>query len=156
MNKKSIQGFTLLELLVVIVILGIVASVASFSLGNNEKKQSETLGESLKQLILLSEEEATLRAAPIKIIVDHTAHFYIYSYKNATWEPLTDRPYQLPLKTSHITLSTNTPHNTLFISESGELSPFVMTIQTKHGNPYQLIGETSGEMSLKAPSHEYV
>ena len=58
------RGFTLLELLVVLVIISIVASMAMLTIGHNQNKEMETFTKELTQTLTLAEEQACCSLRP--------------------------------------------------------------------------------------------
>lgn len=100
--QRRQTGFTLLELLVVIVILGIVAATAVFSigtLGRDDRLQEEALR--LTTLLRLASEEALLSGRDIGLYLEEDNYrFLLYSRETFQWLLLEGddifRPWNLP------------------------------------------------------------
>jgi len=101
-RQRCQKGFTLLELLVVIVILGVVAATAVFSigtLGRDDRLQEEALR--LTTLLRLASEEALLTGRDIGLYLEEDNYrFLLYSRETVQWLVLEGddifRPWKLP------------------------------------------------------------
>lgn len=91
-NKIHSPGFSLLELLVVIVILAVMASVLIPSIGNSNRK---TLGaaESLVLMINMAQQEAIMTSRVWQMVVDlENTHYRFQQLGNLEFEDITTRP----------------------------------------------------------------
>src|SRR5438105_3387067 len=76
LHHRRTLGFTLIEILIVIVIISIVTGIAALTISRNQQKQYEYLATSLSHLITLAEEEAMLRPTTLGLaFTDHTFQF---------------------------------------------------------------------------------
>lgn len=82
-------GFTLIEVLVVIVIIGIVAGAAVLALGDSRPRELRSEGRRLLQVLEWAAEEAVLRQAQLGIVVDDDG------YRLLEWSP-TQRAWLSP------------------------------------------------------------
>ena len=81
MRQRSSKGFTLIEILIVIVIISITAGVAVMTLSMNQHKKFELVSQRMVNLILLAEEEAMLRSVILGFTVSaHSFQFYEYQH----------------------------------------------------------------------------
>ncbi len=154
MHKKD-KGFTLIEILIVMVIIGIIAGVAVITIHSNQQKQYETFANQLTNAIVLAEQEAMLRPATLSLtFTSRSFQFYILQRDN-TWAPIHITSAVLPSNLK-ITLKINNemiPANehALIIPPSNDLMPFVIFIGKQGEKPYyQIIGKTNGEVSSEA------
>lgn len=83
------RGFTLLELLVVVVIVGITLGMVSFNAMPNSKKSLQNEAQRIALLLQAARDEAIVRNRPVAFEAD--ANHYSFKVRNDTkWEPITD------------------------------------------------------------------
>ena len=115
------SGFTLLELLVVLVVMGIMLGMVSMSAIPNKKQALTGDAQRIALLLQLAREEAIVRNRPIAFEMD-SDQFRFYIRGDNSWEPLTD--------------------NDLFRERSFQKSPLVITMQpspTQSALPLRII-----------------
>jgi general secretion pathway protein H len=167
-TTTSASGFTLLELLVVLVIIGIVSSFAVLSTGlTGRNKPLDKESQRLLALMQMASEESVQKTVELGLTVSNDGyHFQRYDYDQNTWQPLEDdlfrerslpddltldlvlegRPIVLddPSMTDSDTESDKdkkkkpTPPQILFLS-SGEVSPFTLTLREHPGTAESVI-----------------
>lgn len=150
------RGYTLIEILIVIVIISIVASVATLSIHFNRNKQIEGLANQVTDLILLAENDAMMRSQVLGVgFTANTMQFFEWDEKKNVWQPAPEKNFQPKklLEDLSVTLSINsndvpldgTPQ--LIISPSGDLPAFTLSLGNKNQAPlYQVIGEDNGQV----------
>lgn len=80
------RGFTLLELLAVIVIIGIIVTFASLSIGNRAlDDRLEAEARRLEQLLRLAEDEADLKGIAIGLVFSKDGYRFLASDASANW-----------------------------------------------------------------------
>jgi general secretion pathway protein H len=91
-TRKSHKGFTLLELLVVIVIIGIVISVASVSVNVlGRDNQIEDQAKRLNAVISQAREEAEMQARDTGLFIERDGYLFMrYNYPTRTWNEIED------------------------------------------------------------------
>ena len=159
MRKKA--GFTLLEILVVMIIISIVAGIAALTLNVNQHDRYQTLAKQLANAITLAEQEAMLRSATIGLQINsHAYQFFIFTRNEKSgknkWMPLNlhwSNQHVLPDDTK-IQLQilnvadTVTDEPQLIITPDNNLAPFVILIGKQHETPYyRVIGKGNGEVT---------
>ena len=94
MRNHAASGFTLLELLVVIVIIGIITSMATISvhvLGGDHQMQQEA--ERLQAIVAQVREDAMLQGRDIGLRVDQSGYdFLSYNSRKELWETVDNDP----------------------------------------------------------------
>lgn len=89
------RGFTLIEILVVMVILGLLATVAVFSLGgSSERRELEQKSRELFLILQVAGERSILDNGEIGVqIADNQVRFLHYLPGERTWEAFAERPF---------------------------------------------------------------
>jgi general secretion pathway protein H len=164
-------GFSLLELLVVVTIIGIFAGAAVLSmgaLGSDRELEREALR--LRGLVDLMQEEAILESRDYGILFAETGYrFYVYDYRQLAWLPVSDdrllREYALtePLRLAldmddrEVLLAQDfeargrieQPEPQVTILASGELTPFeVAFYRDLGGGRFLLDAKIDGSTSV--------
>lgn len=151
------NGFTLIEILIVMLIISIVSSIAVLTITHNQNKNLDYLAMQLTRLISLAEEEAMLRPATLGLAFTPTT-FQLYEYQKnkKKWQPLTASPFQARQYNAHLILQIHQENVSLngqpqlIISESGDITPFVILIGKKDASPlYKIIGQANGSVERK-------
>jgi general secretion pathway protein H len=132
------RGFTLIELLVTLVIISIIISMATLSLGNNEARQVQDTAGRLTALIELAKEEALFNGQEMGVAFWQGGYVF-YRQENLQWVPIVDdnefRPRDLPeglwITVYMNGLDVDLPGNPeqrkrpqVYIMSSGEITPF--------------------------------
>lgn len=164
MKRRGQQGYTLIEVLVVVFIISIVTSVALLSIGRNDDKQMETFAKELTEIVSLAEEQAMLQPVVLGLALkNNTLHFTHLAQSTADhsnkWVELTDSlltkknipdNVQLSLEMSgvHDDKVKNKPQ--IIISTNGDVTPFTIYIGKKGKKPrYAVVGEADGSITSR-------
>ncbi len=136
---KLLQGFTLLELLVVIVIIGIILTFATLSIHQSDAKSQMTeAAQRLAAVLTLASQEAILQGQEMGVYFEQTGYRF-YRLESDAWQIQEDimRPYvfqscieaQLEVEGESVVLESTVkkiPQVVLF--SSGEMTPFTITL----------------------------
>ena len=158
------RGFTLLEVLVVMVIIGIVISFAVLSFKGDDKSLDEE-ARRLQALISLTSQEAVLQSRELSLEFTPDGYDFLV-YDGTQWQAVGDdellRKRSLPddvvldyqAEGDRVTIGTKegetTPPRIYFLS-SGEVTPFHLTVRRRGtGEAYTLTGDPRGKTKLSA------
>jgi len=161
MNHYKISGFTLIEVMVVIVIISVILSFATLSIGDGgQARKLEQEAQRFVSLLKLASQEAIMQAKEMGVSFDADSYSF-YALQEQQWLALTDdifRPRFLPqgmqteirLEGEPIILNKtkNTPQ--LLLLSSGEFTPFeiIFTAESDDTLRYRLTGTVTGVMSV--------
>lgn len=157
-SKSTLErGFTLLELLMVILIIGITISIANLSFSQNTSRLVQDEVERLHGLIQLAGEEAVLQGRELALEFDHDRYRFLELGKEG-WQAVKEDPMlrerplpeavrlSLMLEGSEASFEDKKKLPRIFILSSGELTPFELTLKTDEGEAYSLQGLINGKL----------
>ena len=172
-NTSPQSGFTLIEILVVMVLLGLLSGVAVFTLGSG-KQQRELSNEAqrLHALLRMASEEAILSNTEIGVAINEEGYEFLeYDDKEFTWSntKITSlKPHSFPEWVSvefnrdgdKIKLlgkdEDDSKRPDMMLLSSGEVTPFTMTLQVNNVSDGQFRISSDGleEIKLVSPGQE--
>ncbi len=164
------NGFTLLELLVVLVIIGILLTMASLSVGGgSEQRQLREEAKRITALLALAADEAILKNQELLLAIEPDGYAFLTQDEKGKWIPVDStgslRPRELPEGVS-LSVTVEEPlvmakkaddeeePGQIWILSSGEMTPFTLTLHIKDGVDYQLHGDLIGNLKLDEPGVE--
>ena len=157
------KGFTLLELLIVMLMIGIIISFATLAIGDNKQQILRQETQRLAALIQTSQQQAIFKNQEYAIhFTEHNYTFYILT-EQGTWQRLKQPPLRQRQLTAGLALDieiegeeirlgvadTETMPQLLLLS-SGEITPFRIALWHQ-SNEYQrllLTGNLLGELEI--------
>lgn len=161
-TARNQVGFTLLEILVVLILLGIILSVAVLSVGGSKEREIEQEVQRMVQLIHLAKEEAILNRQELAVKFSPNAYEFL-RLENEDWIPYTDNrlfyqrefgeEYELRLLQDGISVSLQEEDAGLvLLLSSGEMTPFELYFGLFNSESrYHLIGNALGEITVENP-----
>lgn len=167
------KGFTLIEILVVMVLLGLISGVAVFTLGSG-KQQRELANESqrLHALLRMASEEAILANSEIGFSIDEDGYEFLeYDDQEQTWSNtkvavLKRREFPewvaIEFRTDGEDLTIlgkdqdDLKKPDMMLLSSGEVTPFTVTLQVEQNSDSQFVISSNGleEIILIEPGKE--
>lgn len=162
---KRAAGFTLLELMVVVLIIGISISFVSLSVGQNTSRIVQDEVERLHGLVRLAGEEAVIQGRELALEFNRDRYQFLELGSDG-WFPLEDdkmfreRPLpetvEIELMLEGVETSFEDKKNLprIFILSSGELTPFDLTLSIDEGEEYSLQGFVNGKLALKGAGED--
>lgn len=162
--RKTI-GFTLIEILVVLMIMSIVACVAVLSIRHDENQALKTLANEITQTVTLAEEQAMLQPNVLGLSFN-SRHFQFASLqpqadgKKSSWTPVADKNlglHKIP-KEFQVNVVVGNKQNSndqesatnpqIVISTSGDLTPFTIYVGKVGEKPrYAISGDADGKIT---------
>lgn len=174
---KSSRGFTLLEVLVVIVIIAVLSGFVGLSISSDSNRQLQEEARRLIALIDLASQESILNAQEIVLDVQENSYAFLIKGDEGEFVAVDEsgalRPRQLPENMSLRLTLENLPYekdsfvdpfsdeeeegqtqNYVFILSSGEMSPFTLDITLDDERSYTIEGDLMGGLKLIEPEAE--
>ncbi|CAA6808108.1 MAG: Unknown protein [uncultured Thiotrichaceae bacterium] len=141
---KKRRGFTLLELLIVMVIIGVIVGAATLSIPHNKTSQIEKEAQRFQALLKLARDEAVFQSRSVGVLFEESGYqFMLSGEEQGQWVALSDkqlRPRVLPegfsfrvdVQGQMVSFEDAdseerlVPH--VFVLSTGEITPFNVTI----------------------------
>ncbi len=133
------RGFTLIEILIVIIIIGITIGFAMIAFGDfGESKRVKFAAEQLSTTLSLAQQQAILESSTLGLRIDNDSYQILKFYDSSEWKPISNKGIfkvnYFP-KNTLITLKSTTKasHGTpaIIINSTGEMTPFILQFSTK-------------------------
>lgn len=166
MRGETQHGFTLLELLIVVVIMGLMATFAVLSLGSRAlDDRLDTEARRLNELIALAAEEAVLQGAELGFVLTADGYSFLV-LKDGKWIPLEaagalrprviEEPLFIELRVEDLPVTParlDDPKAELkpqvLLLSSGEATAFQLKLRARNfGVYFQLDGDVLGRLKL--------
>ncbi len=164
-RAKIVHGFTLIELMVVIAIIGIMLGLGMFAFGDgglSDKLEDES--QRLYGLIKLAQEESIIQSKELALELDRDGYVFKQLY-DGQWVAITsDKIFRKRSLTAGIELSLEVENVKLaltrnedkdeairiYILSSGELTPFDITLKiTELQQIFKITGQANGQLILE-------
>jgi general secretion pathway protein H len=154
-KKRAIEGFTLIEILVVLLILGLTIGFALMAFGDfGESRRLLFSAEQLVNTLELAQQQAILETSTFALRIDHRGYEILKLKDENTWIPLSHtgvfKMNHFP-KDTLVSLSPIQPAGvpSIIINSFGGLTPFILHLgTTKQADLVTLIGKANGRLIL--------
>lgn len=145
------RGFTLLELLVVIVIAGIILGLATVNATPDAQRQLRDEAQALALRFQSAHEEARLRAGSV-VWESSTARYRFLARAGGQWQPLRDdilreHVWKMPLSGIAVTPASPGGARIVFTREA-TAPPFSLTLQ-RDGKMARIVSDGSGRFDVE-------
>jgi general secretion pathway protein H len=180
--RNRAQGFTLLELLVVLLIIGIILTMAVISIGDRGNDENLTeVAQRLQALVELATQEAILQSRDLGLFFDDREYTFL-SYVDGKWQKLEGddllRPRKVPedVELDLLVDGLSVPDQLknkqndqgkpgkndkveilpqILILSSGEVTPFTLDLRAEDSPVYYTLkGTANGKISLERLSND--
>ena len=161
-STKRQYGFTLVEVVIVMVIITIIITMTTISIGNPQSKRIKHTSNQVATLIQLAKEQAIFNSQDYALSIwDAGYSFYVLGEEG--WAPVTNdrifRTRKLPsglkfdlhLDGLKVILSQEDKEKPqVFITSDGEISPFKLDITDQREWRYQIEFDEIGEFEINS------
>jgi general secretion pathway protein H len=168
-HRRFVAGFTLLEIMVVLVLIGIITSFAVLSIGGGPGERLANEAQRLAALVELHQQEAILNGEPRGVRFNRAGYAILSLGEDGQWHPpaATDAliRYQLPvdillelwIESRPAELVTAGQPPQVLLQTSGEATEFAVILSlTGEGQPdaprYRVTGDPLGRLTMNAVS----
>lgn len=163
-SRPRNHGFTLIEVMVVLVLIGIITSFAVLSIrGSDEGERLATEAQRLAALMELTHQEAILRAEQRGVRFTETGYAFLVLDEEGKWRLADDSnllsDYALPtglslqLQVEGRPVDLNKDQDSLqpqvLLLSSGEATDFTLTLNSEDNHDYILSGDLTGQLELR-------
>jgi general secretion pathway protein H len=144
-HSHSDSGFTLLEILVVVALMGLLAGVVSLSLSGGQSRQVREEADRLRQVLTMAGDEAVFQGVELGAMFTPRSYGFVrYDNSSHDWKPLEGKSFrahvmpqgiQLTLKLADKQVAfSNTGkrgvHPAVMFLSSGEMTAFTLAVTT--------------------------
>ncbi|MFT3737090.1 MAG: GspH/FimT family pseudopilin [Rhodocyclaceae bacterium] len=151
------RGFTLIELMVVMVIVGIAASLAAVNLGVLDRQNANDELQRLQHVLQFASERAAVRGTPIQVEFLPGSYRFSKLDTSGKWQlmfqprELAEREWIDGLRVTSLTVGDRLlPQSAQRMVFAAESTPFTLQLITSEGTRL-LVGNSAGEVSQSAP-----
>ena len=162
---QSQRGFTLIELIVVIMIIGLLITMASISVSTSTDKGLETEAKRFASLVKLASDESVMNVRPIAVQVAKQTYQFSIAGEVESEDPIF-RPREI---SDHIQMNVVIEDEkvdfesmeegsfaNIYILPSGEMTPFSVVFYQDDGTAYEVVGDFFSKVEfvgkVKSPS----
>lgn len=152
LNKAVAKGFSLIELLIVLVIMSIAFTFAILSFGDfGSDKLAKASADQLIHFIKLCEQQAILQGSPMGIVLSPNGYLALRYESEHQWQPLRANIFHYhafspKIKVSNNLEPTNPKKPNVIIQASGDITPFIIKFQSSKTSIIMIKGAHDGSI----------
>jgi general secretion pathway protein H len=167
LNTTRGKGFTLLEIVVVVFIIGIVLSLVVITFKPNKGRELKTEADRFMTLVSLATQESILLSKDFALQLTHDGYSFL-TLEDQQWVTVDDKTFRertlpkgdymdvylegekLELDSSENKDDEKENHPRIFLLSSGEMTPFEVIFQSDDiSDSYHVSGDISGKLSME-------
>ena len=164
-RQKNTGGFTLVELMAVIFIIGIIVSFAGLSINQHSDHHIEDEARRIHHLLRMASEEAVLQGQELSFVVTSSGYEFAV-LEGDKWEPIAgdklfrgrDFPEEVRVDLSvygqEVQFDDQKKAIQIYLLSSGEVTPFRLAFKTDAGEVYAVEGELTGAIDFFGPGDQ--
>jgi general secretion pathway protein H len=154
------RGFTLLEILVVVLIIGVVLGIATLAIRDNPEQRLETEGQRFAALLRLAAQEAVLQSREVAVVFERNGYHFLV-LEEGEWIQPEDKvfhPRALPdgmefdlvIEGERLEFGSQRRRDPrIFVLSGGEMTPFELGIRFGDRSAvYRIRGDIGGRLAL--------
>jgi len=153
--RKNYQGFTLIEIMVVVVIVSILVGAVSLTFPRSTDDLLKADAERFSELLYLAQDEAILQSRDLAIAINNSGYSFL-SRNDKSWTVFSEEPFaprtlsgkvesELYLEGTSIKLLTKAKTKPqIVIYSSGEMTPFVYSFGYKNASQVSIDVDAGG------------
>lgn len=154
------RGFTLLEILVVVLIIGILVSLATLAIRDNPEQRLQTEGQRFAALLRLAAQEAVLQSREAAVVFERGGYHFLV-LENGEWAQAEDqvfRPRDLPdgmefeivIEGEKLDFGSQRRREPrVYLLSGGEMTPFELDLRSSDRSAvYRIRGDIGGRLEL--------
>jgi general secretion pathway protein H len=155
-RRENISGFTLIEILIVLVIIGITIALISVNFARDERAELNETAKRLALILQAANNEAIASGKSLAFIGNTSAYAFYNRNSERQWsKPITETPFaenRLPSSTSIVDLQideTRVPIATPLIFSSSGFNPSFRIELASSDIRLAVVGESSGNIYVR-------
>lgn len=152
-SKRHHNGFTLIEILVVILIIGITLGFAMMAFGDfGKERKIITAAEEFSQFLSLAHEKALLESSTLRLQLKQTTYALERLSLQQQWQPISSSIYRNHVFPSGTQISVQQGSKkdtqlTIIFDSSGDMTPFLLYIGSMtHPRLVTIEGQNDGRI----------
>lgn len=160
--RKSTAGFTLLEILVVVFIIGIILSLVVISVNPDKDDELKTEADRFITLVSLATQESILLSKEFALDLSHDGYSFL-AFEDQQWTATSDgvfRARSFPQgvymdiylegeKYDFMDAEEEENNPRIFLLSSGEMTPFEIILQSEDSQEsFHITGDISGKLTM--------
>ena len=163
--SKTSGGFTLVEMLVTLVIMALLAGLATLSAGGNAQRAARDEMSRIREMLLYARDEATMQGDELGLLLEEDAYSVLrFDPESELWSEIPEKPLDRHELPKGMSLSLSLPEAPVrkssggnddelvpevLLSSSGEISEFTLELRLSPGDELIAGLESDGSGTLR-------